>query len=557
MIKSLIYRATIGLAGHLPVRTLRGLGSAIGTLLWLTRSRMWLVSQENIRLCYPHLDEQQQNLLARESLRETGKTITETTFAWAQPVKTILDLIENVHGKAEVDSAAQAHDGVIFIIPHLGNWEVINHYLGKHYGLTHMYQPNRNSSLDEYIQTRRNRTGTKFVPTNMSGIRAQRKALQSGGCIGVMPDQEPLIHTGTFANFFGIDALTNELSAGLARTGARMFTAVCERTERGFDIQFNAVDARSKPQDVLTGINTSIENAIKRIPAQYLWSYKRFRTRPAGKPDFYPFDQHPARTFVESSLLWVYVQTLRVFPGSLSLLISRALASLPFVARTRRKITRINLQQCKKDQRLVGPSMATLIESALEAPRIWNLRQQDFDNRLQPVEDGIDPCRGSVVLTPPIASREALLRYLGNRYCTTEYYHPNSITSVDKMIRHARHKHGIKLVEHDDEGRAHLTSELQRHQVVTLCPDQQPRLRGGVFVPFFTVPALTTKALPSLLRETEPELLLGIAWRNAGQIQISLASISYVPSDSDEEILTKVNQQLEAAIDRHPVSLVG
>jgi lauroyl/myristoyl acyltransferase len=54
------------------------------------------------------------------------------------------------------------------------------------------------------------------------------------------------------------------------------------------------------------------------------------------------------------------------------------------------------------------------------------------------------------------------------------------------------------------------------------------------------------------LRETEPELLLGIAWRNAGQIQISLASISYVPSDSDEEILTKVNQQLEAAIDRHP-----
>lgn len=557
MIKSIIYRALIGLTGQLPLSALRSLGSAIGTVLWLSRSRMWLVTLENIERCYPALDQHRQFLLARESLRETGKTITETTYVWARPVESVLDLIQEVDGQSAVDSAVDSRSGVIFVIPHLGNWEVINHYLGKHYGLTHMYQPNRNPRLSDYIQARRNRTGTRFVPTNSAGIRAQRKVLNAGGCIGIMPDQEPLIHTGQFAPFFGIEALTNELAPRLAQSGARTFTAVCERTPTGFAISFDEVNIDSTPGTELASLNIGIEDAVRRKPAQYLWSYKRFRTRPEGKLDFYQFDRHPLRTLIESWFLWLYVLATRSLPSPFVRVLSQAIAQVPFILRQRRKIARINLAKCLLhdtvlSKSLLKPSTAVLVQSAIEAPGIWTRTAANFMRDIESVEGAIDPKRGSIVLTPPLASREALMRYLGNHFVTTEYYHPNSITSIDNLIRKSRGMNGIKLVEHDDSGRQYLAQQLLEQQVVTLCPDQQPRLRGGLFVPFFNIPALTTTTLPKLLRSTEPELLLGVAWRHKSQFRISLQPLAYDSTQTDAQILTIVNQQLEAAIQQHP-----
>jgi len=574
----------IGLVGHLPLTLLRALGHLTGTVLWLSRSRMWLVSLENIERCYPGLDRHRQILLARESLRETGKTITETTFAWTQPVDRLLALIHGVEGQSDVDAARADGKGVIFVIPHLGNWEVINHFLGQHYGLTHMYQPNRNHQLNEYIQQQRDRTGTRFVRTDRSGIKAQLKELRNGGCIGAMPDQEPLIHTGEFAPFFGIDALTNELVARFAQTGAKLFIAVCERSATGFNIRFDPIDAELADSDLtqgerakpdadepdtdekepapssasqlarlnLTRINDAIEIAVRHKPAQYLWSYKRFRTRPAGKLDFYQFNRHPIRTEIESWLLNVYTETFRWIPRGFSRSLAYSLAWLPVAAAKRRKIARINLQQCKQPKTLLRTSMETLFESALEGPRIWRSSDKRFTHRIESVEGELSQHRGSIVLTPPLASREALMRFLGNRYFTTEYYHPNTITSLDQLIRKMRESQGIGLVEHDDEGRNHSIEQLKRGHIITLCPDQQPRLRGGVFVPFYNVEALTTLTLTTLLRETNAELVIGVAWRVRDQYQISLQPIHYNLADSDDDILSAVNRQLEAAIGQNP-----
>jgi KDO2-lipid IV(A) lauroyltransferase len=31
-------------------------------------------------------------------------------------------------------------------------------------------------------------------------------------------------------------------------------------------------------------LNRGVEAAVRSLPAQYLWAYKRFKTRPAGAP---------------------------------------------------------------------------------------------------------------------------------------------------------------------------------------------------------------------------------------------------------------------------------
>ena len=555
MLKSYLYRIIITLTGHLPLWVLRALGHLIGTVLRLSRSRMWLVTLENIERCYPGLDHRRQYLLAKESLQETGKTITETTYAWSQNVDTVMGLIHSVDGQAEVETALAENKGVIFVIPHLGNWEIINHFLGRNYGLTHMYQPNRIQPLEAFIQQQRNRTGTRFVPTNSSGIRSQLKTLKAGGCIGVMPDQEPLIHTGQFAPFFGIDALTNELVVGFSRGGAKMFVAVCERTSSGFGIRFDQIDPDDISQTAtsLSAVNRGIEDAVRRKPAQYLWSYKRFRTRPAGNLDFYNFDKHPLRTLFERLILKFYLLLFRYLPTVVIRPLSSLLARLPFLAAKRRKVSKINLGQCGQNPELLGPSMARLFQSALEAPYIWRTNSS-FISRLAPIIGNIRPNTGTIVLTPPLGSREALLKYLGNEFFVTEYYHPNTINSLDEVIRMARHSQGIQLVEHDDLGRAHLVNRLSRGHVVTLCPDQQPRLRGGIFVPFFGISALTTKILPELLRETGADLVIGSAQWQGKKYQISLERVEYDPGSTDEELLLAINRQLETTINQDPQS---
>ena len=82
MTKTLLFRWLLTLVGKLPLGTVQYLGSMLGRLLYMSRARMTLVTQENIERCYPHLQPKEQRQLALKSLQHTGKTIIETAIAW-------------------------------------------------------------------------------------------------------------------------------------------------------------------------------------------------------------------------------------------------------------------------------------------------------------------------------------------------------------------------------------------------------------------------------------------------------------------------------------------
>ncbi len=546
MLKTHLYRFLIFLIGSLPLRVIRRLGALLGSLAWLLRTRMWLVTRQNIELCYPDLDPHRQRVLSKESLQETGKTIAETCFAWIRPPEEVLSRINSVEGKALVDDAHQAGHAIIFIIPHLGNWEIINHYLGQHYGLSHMFQPNRNRRLNSYIQERRSLTGTKFVATDRSGIKTQLKILRSGGCIGMMPDQEPLVHTGEFVQFFGIPALTNELLKGYSRTNCKVFTAVCEREQSGFAVKLKEVSLHPN-SDILSVTNSAIEQAIRRQPTQYLWSYKRFRTRPDGQLDYYEINRHPVRTCLERLVLGFYDLVFRhLSPRSF-----KWLARLTPAPLKRQKITKVNLQLTSHTPTLANLSMFHTKLAVLEAPRIWDIPAHEFSASVS-TDNKPDFSQGAMILTPPLGSREAMFKYItaGNR--VTEYYHANSIEALDHFIRLKRNAMGVRLVPHDQLGREHLVRALSRNELVTLCPDQQPRLRGGLFADFFGHPGLTTLAIPEVLKVSNSPLYLGYALRDGEMFQINLVPIAYDPNDEAQDILRAVNAALEREISKAP-----
>lgn len=290
--KATVIRALYRLLASLSLKAIQSLGSVLGHAFWLTGSRMAKTTSANIALCFPELSLSEQEELARHSLVETGKTILETGACWNWSLEKCRTLIHRIEGEELFAQRCADPRGLILLMPHLCTWEILHPVLTAHTRFTAMYKPPKIRPLDTWMQTVRNRSSATMVPANRRGVTDLVKTLKTGGCIVMLPDQEPERESGDFAPFFGVETLTVSLVHGLAtKTDAQLLLVNAKRLPdgKGFDVVFrdaNAVNVEDL-RESLTAMNAIIETAVREIPAQYQWEYKRFKRRPQGKADFY------------------------------------------------------------------------------------------------------------------------------------------------------------------------------------------------------------------------------------------------------------------------------
>lgn len=277
----------------LPLVVIHALGSVIGWGFLLIPNRAARNVKTNIGLCFPGLARSEQRRLVRQSLSETGKTLMETSALWMRPGERALQLIRYVDGLDVVMRARKAGYGLILATPHLGAWEAAGLYCAATFDMTCLYRPLRMIELEGMVHAARSRLGANYVPAIARGIRAVSMAVEQGGTVGMLPDQEPRVGSGHFAPFFGIPAYSMTLLVRLSkRTGAPIVFTYCERLPwgRGYHLHF-----REAPQDIhsldtdtaISAMNLAVEGLIRECPAQYQWSYRRFGTRPEGERSLY------------------------------------------------------------------------------------------------------------------------------------------------------------------------------------------------------------------------------------------------------------------------------
>ncbi len=189
-----------------------------------------------------------------------------------------------------LDQALANGRGAILLLPHIGNWELFNNYLLPDHPFLALYRPPRLTELDEPIRRSRQRTGAELVPTTSVGLRRLYRGLEAGKLILILPDQEPLKRHGVFAPFFGIDALTMTLVGRLvSRFDSPAIFGFAERRPDGFfRVRFRPAPDGLGVADKLaaaTWLNRGIEECVRSCPEQYMWSYKRFKTRPPGEAE--------------------------------------------------------------------------------------------------------------------------------------------------------------------------------------------------------------------------------------------------------------------------------
>jgi KDO2-lipid IV(A) lauroyltransferase len=281
------------LSARLPLRLNHAIGALIGRRALHGDRTEIRTASTNLALCLPELSTDERQQLLQQHLIEMGKTFSESGLLWFGAPQQVQALVHEVHGEALLKAGLERSKGVILAIPHLGNWEIIGTYCSARYAMTSLYRPPRQAGLEDVIRNARQRFGAKLVPTNAKGVRALYQALHDNELVAILPDQDPRENGGQFAPFFGIQANTMTLLSRLAqKSGATVLCTWAERLPHGsgFALHFSPVpDAiySDEMQTSVTALNQAVEAAIRQIPAQYQWGYKRFRTRPEGGAEFY------------------------------------------------------------------------------------------------------------------------------------------------------------------------------------------------------------------------------------------------------------------------------
>ena len=283
-----IVMAWIRVLSWLPLGLVRWLGRRLGELIWVGRTRMQKSTCRNLEFAYPELDPKERRRLGVESLRQTATIYVESGLVWHWSASKIDHCLLSIHG-GEVLTEDRNGKGIVVLVPHFGNWEVLSYYFASKGPLTALYENRRIQGIEEEVNSARERHGGRLVPPTRAGLRTLLLALRRGELVALLPDQVPARGNGVMADFMKRRALTGTLSHRLIQqTGARACLATAIRVRGGFEVWFDTLkDAVYDADPVVSAnaINAGIELAIARAPSQYQWEYKRFRV--PGEDDVY------------------------------------------------------------------------------------------------------------------------------------------------------------------------------------------------------------------------------------------------------------------------------
>lgn len=284
----MMIRVALALFAALPLWLIHCLGSLLGHLVYLLSPSYSAKLRAHLAGSGLAADPAALKRLIRRNLQETGKGALELLVAWGRDPARVARLIRECDGWEHVEAALTAKQGVLFVTPHLGAYDIAGRYLSSRlpFPITAMYRPPKQKWLEPLMNAGRARGNGKTAPATSQGVRQLFKTLRQGEAVIILPDQVPGEGGGVWAPFFGRPAYTMTLLSRMAEsTQAAVLLFYGERLSwgRGYKVHIRPL---SEPfsGDMLQDaslLNRNVEALIAEAPEQYLWSYNRYKV-PAG-----------------------------------------------------------------------------------------------------------------------------------------------------------------------------------------------------------------------------------------------------------------------------------
>ena len=249
---------------------------------------------EHIRQCFPEWDEAKVQRTVQGSFRSLAYLAAEvllttrlvTLGRWRQH-------IDLSHMPDIFRLVVRRRTGVILIAGHFGGWEVSGYAmatLGFHgYALARSLD---NPYLNEYLLGVRQRNGLTIL--DKDGAMKQMDTLLESerAIVGFIADQDAGPR-GVFVDFFGRAASSYKAPALMAmRYGTPLAVAYGRRLDEQCRFRLGVqriimpeewADKSDPVRWITQEYTAALEQVVRLDPAQYLWTYRRWKTRPKSE----------------------------------------------------------------------------------------------------------------------------------------------------------------------------------------------------------------------------------------------------------------------------------
>jgi KDO2-lipid IV(A) lauroyltransferase len=274
----------------LPLPMLWVLGSVLGAFVHLFPSKIKNVALTNVGLCFPELGKKGQRRLVRRHFRSLGVSIICYGLGWWASVSRLNRLMK-ARERHFYDNTVASGRNIIILAPHFLALDITGIWLSSERGMISMYRESRNRLIDRMLRRRTRFGGIIFE--RKSNLKALIRKIREGRPFYYLPDQDPGGAEGVFVPFFGVPAATVTALSRIAKMTEAVVIPCYNRIlpwGRGFEVRFEEplYDFPSDdPEKDARRMNEEVERVVRQNPEQYLWGYRRFKTRPEGSPPVY------------------------------------------------------------------------------------------------------------------------------------------------------------------------------------------------------------------------------------------------------------------------------
>ena len=274
---------------HLPLPWLRGVGWAVGRLLFVLARRRRRIAEVNLARCFPEQSEAQRRQWVQRHFVLFAQAWLDRSWLWEGRPEVVLQRVRLTGQVQELDSTVPT----LLFAPHFvgmdAGWIALTAHVPRRF--CGLYARQRNAVLDRWMADGRSRFGEPHIVAKSAGLKALVTALRAGEPLYLLPDMDYGPRDSVFVPFYGIEAATVPSLSRFARMGgARVLPIVSRLTPDGYEVMVLPPWEGFPSDDVLADtarMNRELETWIDAVPDQYYWVHKRFKTRPNGETPFY------------------------------------------------------------------------------------------------------------------------------------------------------------------------------------------------------------------------------------------------------------------------------
>ena len=249
-------------------------------------------AREHLRIAFPDWTERERAEVCERAFANLARCFVEFCSLGRLSREELLALAD-VEGLEHFEAGRHVlpSGGAICLTGHVGSWELLVAVMAAHrIPIAVIQRPRDNPLLDELVAEIRGHNGAEMLPRG-SAARAALRGLRDGKVVAMTLDQNASRREGVFVPFFGRPACTRDGPARIAmRTGAPVFPVFIERIGSSgrhrvcVHPPLELVPEGSDPEAALVEnvarMTAPIEAAIRRNPDQWIWTHRRWKTRP-------------------------------------------------------------------------------------------------------------------------------------------------------------------------------------------------------------------------------------------------------------------------------------